>query len=93
MAHTEAQQIVTPVTWIEMPRRLTIDQALHLSGWSERHMRWAIAEGVVIAYDGDDDYLIDRDSLHEAMEWRAFVHAWTHAAVGSTGSKGIRPTA
>ena len=69
MAHTEAQQIVTPVTWIEMPQRLTIDQALYLSGWSEPLLRWAVYEGWVIADDGDDgDWLIDRDSLDEARE-------------------------
>ena len=69
MAHTQTQQIVTPVTWLEMPQRLTIDQALYLSGWSKSLLRWAVLEGWVIAYDGDDgDWLIDRDSLDEAME-------------------------
>ena len=56
-------------------------------------MRWAIVEGVVTAYDGDEGYLVDRESLHEAMGWRAFVHAWTHEQVGSADSKSVRPTA
>ena len=43
--------------------------ALHLSGWSESLLRWAVYEGWVLANDGDDDdWLIDRDSLHDSME-------------------------
>jgi hypothetical protein len=69
MVTTAAPRIVTPVTWLMAPELLTIDEALHLSGWSESLLRWDVYEGWVLANDGDDgEWLIDRDSLHDSME-------------------------
>ena len=72
----ETPQLVTPVTWLMMPDLLSIPQACHLAGVDEATMRWMIADGAVEAVDGEDDYLIDKDSLEVSMETLAELMHW-----------------
>ena len=72
-AQARATRLVTPVTWIFAPDRLTVDEACHLSGWDRGTMRHIIDEGGV---DLDDEGLIGKQSLHDYQECLALILNW-----------------
>jgi len=76
MTFVETPQIVTPVTWLMMPDLLTIAQACHLAGVDEATMRWMIADGAVEVVDGEDDCLVDKNSLELSLETLAELIHW-----------------
>ena len=70
---TTPQGMVTPVTWVFAPDRLTVEEACKLSGWDASSMTEIILEGGV---DFDDAGLIFKDSLREFQETLAEVLHW-----------------
>ncbi|MBN1811278.1 MAG: hypothetical protein JXA14_05535 [Anaerolineae bacterium] len=73
MAQTAPPRIITPVTWIEAPAWLTIEEACYISGWDRASMLEIIGEGGV---DLNDDGLIEKESLYEFQECLALVLHW-----------------
>jgi hypothetical protein len=70
---SQAQRIVTPVTWIFAPEWLTLDEACHLSGHSRDDMLFIVEDGGV---DTNDAGLIEKQSLYEFQEALLLLRHW-----------------
>jgi len=73
MIQSVPPRVITPVTWIEAPEWLTIEEACYLSGWDRDSMLEIIDEGGV---DLNDEGLIEKESLYEFQESLALVLHW-----------------
>jgi len=69
-------RVITPVTWIEAPEWLTVDEACELSGHDRGMMLHIIEIGGVDAERDGDTWLIEKESLYEFQESLALVLHW-----------------